>query len=235
MAAEDAWTALINAAKDKDLDVFRVCLRAYARAVVDEFSLPAVEEALREDGLGVYLIAKEQEIATNMTIIDLIGNADRKYVLSVQLSAKPRRAKMAQGWPENPEQNIERLASAGFVQDCGVPMCGNCGELGHIRKVSSLSTRYVVRADIHKRCPQEVVEHESTQPTVQCVNCKEPGHRARDCAKERFNPFACKNCKQEGHNSKECPEPRSAEGVECRKCNETGHFSKDVSTISLDR
>jgi len=73
------------------------------------------------------------------------------------------------------------------------------------------------------------------QPGVECVYCKEPGHRARDCPKERINPFACKNCKQEGHNSKECPEPRSAENVECRKCNETGHFSKDVSIVPVFR
>jgi hypothetical protein len=136
MDSESAWSALIDAAKEKDLDAFRVCLRAYARATIDEFNLPAVEEALREDNLGVFLIAKQQEIAPNMTIIDLIGNPDREYILSIQVSAKPRRVKMAQGWPENPAQNIERLASAGYVQDCGVPLCGNCGELGHVRKVS---------------------------------------------------------------------------------------------------
>jgi hypothetical protein len=84
-----------------------------------------------------------------------------------------------------------------------------------------------------QHCKQEVAEHESTQPTIECIYCKETGHRARDCPKERINPYACKNCKQEGHNAKECPEPRSAEGVECRKCNETGHFSRDVSIYSL--
>ena len=136
LEAEAAWTALIDAAKDKDLDIFRTCLRAYARATMDVFELPAVEAALREDGLGVYLIAKPQDIAVNMTIVDLVGNPDREYVLSIQLSDKPRRAKLAQGWPENAAQNLERLASAGFVQDKGVPLCGNCGELGHIRKVS---------------------------------------------------------------------------------------------------
>jgi hypothetical protein len=138
MAAEDAWISLIDAAKEKELDTFRLCLHAYARAVDEQFSLPAVEEALREDGLGVYLIAKQQEIAPNMTIVDLIGNAKKHFVLSIQLSAKPRRAKMAEGWPDTPEQNLERLGSAGFVQDCGVPLCNNCGELGHIRKVSRL-------------------------------------------------------------------------------------------------
>lgn len=135
MEAGDAWTSLIDAAKEKDLDAFRVCLRAYARAIPDEFDLAMVEKSLREDGLGIYLIAKQQEIAPNMTIIDLVGNAKQEYVLSIQLSPKPRRAKMSQGWPKSPEQNLERLASAGFVQDCGVPMCSNCGELGHIRKV----------------------------------------------------------------------------------------------------
>jgi len=133
--ASAAWVSLIKAAIVKDLDAFRTCLRAYARATVDEFCLPDVEKALRDDSLGVHLIAKSQEIAANMTIVDLIGNPDREFVLSIQLSAKPRRAKMAQGWPETPEENIRRLASAGFVQDCGVPLCGNCGELGHIRKV----------------------------------------------------------------------------------------------------
>jgi hypothetical protein len=135
MEAGEAWTHLIDAATTKDLDAFRLALRAYARACPDLFSLVAVEEALRHDGLGIYLIAKQQEIAPNMTIIDLVGNAKKDFILSVQLSAKPRRAKMAEGWPESPEQNLERLASAGYVQDCGVPLCGNCGELGHIRKV----------------------------------------------------------------------------------------------------
>lgn len=151
-----------------------------------------------------------------MTIVDLIGNPDREYVLSIQLSAKPRRIKLAQGWPDDANVNLERLKSAGFVQDRGVPLCSNCGELGHIRK----------------HCKQEAVEKENIAPTIQCVYCQEVGHRARDCPKERVNPYACKNCKQEGHTSKECPEPRSAEGVECRKCNQTGHFSRDVSNLS---
>lgn len=138
LSAEDAWKALIDAAIEKDLDVFRTCLRAYARATLEDFSLPAVEQALRDDGLSIYLIAKPQEIATNATIIDLVGNPAREYVLSVQLSPKPRRAKLAQGWPESPEQNLERLASAGYVQDIGVPLCGNCGDLGHIRKVNPI-------------------------------------------------------------------------------------------------
>lgn len=139
LEAEEAWAKLIDAAKEKDLDGFRTCLRAYARSTVDDFSLPDVEAALREDGLPVFLIAKQQEIPVNMTVVDLIGNPEREFVLTIQLSEKPRRAKLAQGWPENSEKNFERLASAGFVEDRGVPLCSNCGELGHIKKVSSVS------------------------------------------------------------------------------------------------
>lgn len=137
LEAEEAWSRLITAASEKDLDAFRTCLKAYARSIVEDFSLPDVESALRTDGLPVYLIAKKQEVAVNMTVVDLIGNPEREYVLTIQLSAKPRRVKMVEGWPENAAQNLERLASAGFVQDRGVPLCSNCGELGHIRKAST--------------------------------------------------------------------------------------------------
>lgn len=172
-----------------------------------------MENALRESGLSLYLIALKQEVAPNMIIIDPLGKPDQEFVLSIQTAARPRRAKMAQGWPTDAADNLERLKSAGFVMDRGVPICSNCGELGHIKK----------------HCSQEAVEFEKKTPLIVCVYCQEEGHRARDCPKPRVNLFACKNCKQEGHKAADCPEPRSAEGVECRKCNETGHFSRDVS------
>jgi hypothetical protein len=127
MSAEDAWIKIVDAAKQKDIDLFRVALKSYARALDKDFSIQAVETALRQDGLPIYLIAKKQELAINMTSVDLIGNPERDYVLSIQLSPKPRRAKMAEGWPASPEENFERLASCGLVQDRGVPVCSNCG------------------------------------------------------------------------------------------------------------
>jgi hypothetical protein len=144
MSDGDAWTALIDAAKAKDLDSFRLCLRAYARAVDDKFSLPDVEVALRDDGLPVFLIAKQQEVAANMTIVDLIGTPECEFVLSIQLSDKPRRAKFAQGWPESKEQNLVRLASTGYVEDRGVPLCRNCDQLGHTKKVSDAKSFEVI-------------------------------------------------------------------------------------------
>ncbi|KAL5421165.1 hypothetical protein PMIN04_005785 [Paraphaeosphaeria minitans] len=209
---EEAWMKLVDAS---ELDAFRIALRAYARAIGDAFNASEVEQALRESGLKVFLIALNQEVAPQMTIVDMVGNPDREYVLTFQLSAKPRRPKLGKGWPADAAENLERLKSAGFVQDRGVPLCSNCNELGHIKMF----------------CKQEIVEREKMTPVVTCVYCEEEGHRARDCPKERVNHYACKNCKQEGHKAADCPEPRSAEGVECRKCNETGHFSRDCPNV----
>ena len=78
---------LVDAAREKDLDAFRTCLKAYARSLPDDgaFDLVAVEETLRAENLPISLIAKKQDLAPNMTIVDVLGNPDRSYVLTVQL------------------------------------------------------------------------------------------------------------------------------------------------------
>ena len=77
--------------------------------------------------MNTYLIAKEQAVSDTHTIINLQGKIDQKYAVSVQHTAKPRRAKFAEGWPPTPEENLTRLTEAGFVMDRMVPKCGNCG------------------------------------------------------------------------------------------------------------
>jgi hypothetical protein len=136
LSSEDAWKLAVDAAKVKDIDAFRVALKAYARALDDKFDLPLVETTLREDNLPIYLIGLKRETAINHTIVDLIGNPGREYVFSIQDRAKPRRKKMASAWPETPEENMKRLASCGTVQDCGLPLCSNCG-----RKLLRIVTR----------------------------------------------------------------------------------------------
>lgn len=89
-----------------------------------------------------------------------------------------------------------------------------------------------------KFCKEERVVVDRVE--VKCVNCKQPGHRARDCTEKRVDRFACRNCgyashsrpfreagaltgflsRSPDHRATDCPEPRSAEGVECKKCNE---------------
>jgi hypothetical protein len=61
-----------------------------------------------------------------MTIVDLQGNLNREYVVGFYFSLKPRRPKFATGFPESEEENLVRLANAGFVEERGIPKCSRC-------------------------------------------------------------------------------------------------------------
>lgn len=76
--------------------------------------------------MNTYLIAKQQDVAKTHTIVNLQGQIDQTYALSIQFSAKPRRAKFAEGWPESAEDNMSRLVEAGFIMDRMTELCSNC-------------------------------------------------------------------------------------------------------------
>nr|POF01295.1 cellular nucleic acid-binding protein like [Quercus suber] len=194
VSSEEAWRMVEVADDDKDLDDIK----------------QELESTFRETDMNTYLIAKQQEVSETQTIINLQGKQGQTYVVSFQFSAKPRRAKMAEGWPSSAEENHERLAEAGRVVNSMIPKCNNCDQMGH-------NTR---------ECPEDKVER--VIMAITCANCNEEGHRARDCTQARKSGRrGCKNCGEEGHIAKECPEPPNPENVECRNCNQLGHFSKD--------
>lgn len=122
-----------------------------------------LEKAFRNQGLNLYLIALEKELAMTYTNMDLQGNLDKTYTVSWRKSAKHARPKEKEGWP-TPEENLVRLDDAGEPVDRGVPKCSNCDQLGHISK----------------SCPEEKQEN-SDRAQVKCFNCEEVGHRVRDC------------------------------------------------------
>lgn len=70
---------------------------------------------------------KQKEGFESFTLIDLQGKLDCSYVVSFFFNAKPQRVSFKERWPESPEQNLERLADAGFAYDRMIPKCGNCG------------------------------------------------------------------------------------------------------------
>lgn len=76
--------------------------------------------------MNTHLIAKVQEISDTHTIVNLQGKDGQKFVVSIQWSAKPKRAAFKEGWPSSPEENMERLETAGFVMDGMVLKCSNC-------------------------------------------------------------------------------------------------------------
>jgi len=124
-----AWDELKQAAKDKDLDDIKEALTKYVKAI-PEMTYAALEQAFRNQGLNVYVIALERELSQTYTNMDLQGNLDRTYTITYRLSEKPKRPKEAEGWPASPEDNMERLKDAGEPVDRGMPLCGNCEQLG---------------------------------------------------------------------------------------------------------
>lgn len=99
--------------------------------------------------------------------MDLQGNLDKTYTVNWRWSALCARPKEKEAWPTSPEENMERLADGGEPVDRGIPKCGNCEELGHIRAKCSSDPNEVERV------------------TVKCYNCEGEGHRVRDC---KFTP-----------------------------------------------
>jgi hypothetical protein len=123
-----------------------------------------LEMAFRSQDLGVYLIAVEKEdMAPTYTNMDLQGNLEKKYQVTMRTSMNPKRPKEQEIWPATPEDNLERLKNAGEPVDRGIPLCSRCSVLGH-----------TVRS-----CPEEKQE-DTERPGVKCHNCDSTSHRIRD-------------------------------------------------------
>lgn len=203
---------------------------AYAKAMRtgDEpqgVDLADLESGFRESGMNAHLVAKEKEIPLDYTIVDFMGNPDKKYVLGIQWSTQSRRRAFREMSAEDPAENLERLKDCGLVMDRGVPVCSNCG--GKLSFSSSMykSDPVTELGHIRKHCKEEP---RNVREERKCNNCGEAGHRTRECTQARKDKFACKNCGKSGHKASDCTEPRSAEGVECKRCEE----SKSTSVLS---
>ena len=226
---DEAWQMLEQASKEKDITDFKDAVRILTKAV-PEMTYPRLEKELRKRNMKIYIIAMEKEIGLTYTNVNLQGETGKKFVIGYYLSEKAQRPNLAPKWPASPEENLTRLGDAGVPLDCGVPLCNNCGELGHMSKA----------------CPQERMEHERVK--VVCALCGEDGHRVRDCTQERKKPGggrpcricestehlaaecpnkekrACRNCGSEDHMAKECPD---REKRTCRNCGSEDHMARD--------
>ncbi|THC99342.1 hypothetical protein EYZ11_001154 [Aspergillus tanneri] len=213
---DEAWNAIKAASAERNLEDFREALNMYSKAVPQATFLD-IEKKLREDNLCFYIIAMDKQVDECISLINLQGKLNCKYVVGFFYRPKPQRAHLRERWPESVEDNFERLENAGLPYDRQIPKCGNCGEMGH-----------TTRGCKEERALVERIE-------VKCVNCNAVGHRARDCTETRRDPYACRNCGSNEHKAADCPNPRTAEGVECRRCNEVGHFAKDCPQASAPR
>lgn len=197
-----------KASDEKDLEDFREGIQVYSKAV-PQATFGNIEKKLREENCAFYLIAMEKQVDDCISLINLQGKLNCKYMVGYYYNPRPQRVHLRERWPSSVEENFERLEDAGLPYDRQIPKCNNCGEMGHTGK----------------GCKQERLTFERVE--VKCVNCSAVGHRARDCTEPRRDPFSCRNCGASDHKAADCPNPRSAEGVECKRCNEMGHFAKD--------
>jgi len=163
MSSNVAWELVKKGVEEHDLDDVKTAMESFIKALPDT-TYVQLEQSFRKNGLGIYLIAIEKELAMTYTNMDLQGNLDRKYSVTWRWSDKALRPKEKDAWPTTPEENFERLADAGEPVDRGVPKCSNCDQLGHTKA----------------RCPEEKMEN-ADRAIVKCYNCEEVGHRVRDC------------------------------------------------------
>ncbi|KMU75952.1 hypothetical protein CISG_05437 [Coccidioides immitis RMSCC 3703] len=200
---EEAWAILKKASDERDLEDFREALKIYSKAV-PLATFDEIEKRFRADNFKIYLIGLEREIGDTLISVNLQGKLNCKYVVGFYFSEKPHRANLKSRWPRSPEENIKRLADAGFPMDRQVPKCDNCGERN---------------PDHHaKQCPEP-----RSAEGVECKKCQQAGHMSRDCPEEKdWSKVQCTNCKEMGHTFRRCNKP--AEGADSDNADSYGGF-----------
>lgn len=177
--AEEAWDAIMAATNPEwEIDEIKDALKAYTDAC-PEVTWAQLEEGFRNNDMKIWLIAIEKSVSVTFTVVDLQGNIDKKFVVTIRKSPQPGRPYEAAMWPSSPAENMVRLHDAGLVEPRHAIKCSRCGELGHTRKHCKDSR------------PPAVIQGS----VLHCYNCDEDGHRYRDCPKPREDKNACRNCK----------------------------------------
>ncbi|KAK0774305.1 hypothetical protein LTR91_003704 [Friedmanniomyces endolithicus] len=249
MPADDAWKMLEAADADKDVDDIRTAMLAYAKAH-PAVTFEELESVFRGSEFNTHLIAKQQEVADTHTIVNVQGQIDQEFVVSIQFSAEPRRKAFAEGWPETPEINMERLTKAGITMDrmsSGTQAATARRRSASVRR-GSLPARIVRARAITPETAQTLASSPGSRwsariavstahatlnddlrhlLTAPHIDSGETGHKAADCPNERV--LLCYNCDARGHSKMDCPEPRRKvdwSTVQCGTCKEMGHSYK---------
>lgn len=96
------------------------------------------------NGTNWRLTLQEKQSFDVYSLIDLQGQMDREYVAGFYFSDKAPRKALQSRWPTSPEENLERLANAGFPLDRGVPKCHNCGGGSRRHQLDELPSLFLI-------------------------------------------------------------------------------------------
>lgn len=149
MTESMAWKKLQEASDDLDVDDFKDAVKILQKAK-PAMTYPELERGLRKRGMDMYLIALQKEVAPSYSNVNLQGEVGKTFTLGVYTrSFSCPRPILMEAWPKSPEENLERLADAGVPLETGIPMCNNCGKVGHMRKNCDQEKEVVEGVKIH--------------------------------------------------------------------------------------
>ena len=78
--------------------------------------------------MRVWVVTQQvKPIGDCISLINLQGKLNCKYVVGFYFSHKPQRATLRERWPSSVEENLARLEDAGLPYDRQIPKCANCG------------------------------------------------------------------------------------------------------------
>ena len=113
------------------------------------------------DSVSTYTLThlQEAEVIGNRTIVNLQGVPDQKFIIKLQLGPKPKRRNLvAASHPQSPEENLQRLAEAGFLMEAFTAYCTNCRSKGHITRACPEEKRQVELKDETVLKTREITE-----------------------------------------------------------------------------
>ncbi|KAF9167934.1 hypothetical protein DFQ26_002388 [Actinomortierella ambigua] len=258
LSVEDAWKRFLIADKTQDFEDIRPALGAICEAMQGHDWIE-IERRLREENCYTYLVAVDQPIKNDFTLVNLKGEPDQRFRLIATFYPPGcfSYGYLGRTYPRTAEENSRRLPEAGVVRDSGITRCWNCRDTGHGSKDCPMEKRpadlsmyynkcYVCGSSDHKtrNCPD-------VDATMTCNNCGQSGHMSRECPEPRKiicrrcgeeghmlaecsqprTDVTCNNCGQDGHMARDCPEPRK---VTCRRCGEEGHMAAECSQPRTD-
>lgn len=141
----EAWLQLVRAANSDNIPLFFDALNAYSKCCPTE-TLQSVAWNLLEIGCSLHLVAMDIALTSTTMLVDLQGKSQRRY--TVYAATSPIQFNGAwqcaipcypygrkPGLPHSFEQNLQRLADAGFPRDLtDVGQCKACRQKGHWAK-----------------------------------------------------------------------------------------------------